>query len=229
MSIPEAETARPPVRVVIVEDHELLATSLALALRQQGLQVDTVAGPGTDAIVDTVGRLAPALVLLDLELGPNLGSGIDLIRPLIEAGGQVVMMTGVVERERLAACVEAGATGIVSKSAGFAVLVDAVRRAADGEALLTDGQRQDLLHDLRMRRQADRDRWAPFERLSPREQAVLAGLVAGETAEAIASRSYVSLATVRSQIRGILLKLGVTTQLAAVALVRSKGWTPPPG
>ena len=92
-----------------------------------------------------VGRLAPVLVLLDLELGPKLGSGADLIRPLIEAGGQVVMMTGVVERERLAACVEAGAIGIVSKTAGFPVLVDAVRRAADGESLITEGQRQDFL------------------------------------------------------------------------------------
>lgn len=138
------------------------------------------------------------------------------------------MMTGVVDRARLAACVEAGAIGIVSKTAGFPVLVDAVRRAAGGERLITEGQRQSFLSDLRVLRQAEHDRSAPFERLSPREQAVLSGLVAGVTAEAIAASSYVSLATVRSQIRAILLKLGVTSQLAAVAVVRRAGWSPPP-
>jgi DNA-binding NarL/FixJ family response regulator len=215
-------------RVLIVEDHELLATSLALALRQQGLVVETVDGSGRAEIVAIVRRLAPVLVLLDLDLGPGMGSGVDLVRPLIQAGGRVVMVTGVADRARLAACVEVGATGIVSKTAGFDVLVDAVRRAVDGEELFTDYQRQELLADLRVARQADRERSAPFERLSPREQAVLAGLVAGETAEAIAADSYVSLATVRSQIRAILLKLGVTSQLAAVARARAAGWPPPP-
>jgi DNA-binding NarL/FixJ family response regulator len=58
---------------------------------------------------------------------------------------------------------------------------------------------------------------------------VLAGLLAGEPAEAIAHRSYVSLATVRSQIRAILLKLGVNSQLAAVAMAREAGWSPDEG
>lgn len=220
------EGAGAPVRVVIVEDHELLATSLVLALRQQGLQAEALLGPDADEIVATVHRLAPVLVLLDLDLGPTLGSGVGLIRPLLAAGARVVMMTGVVDRVQLAACVEAGASGIVSKTAGFGELVDAVRRAVDGEELFTVGQRHRLLQELRQRRQADHDRLAPFERLSPREQAVLAGLVAGETAETIANRSFVALTTVRSQIRSILLKLGVTSQLAAVALARSAGWPP---
>jgi DNA-binding NarL/FixJ family response regulator len=216
-------------RLVIVEDHELLATSLALALRQWGLEVETVAGLGADAIVDTVRGLAPILVLLDLDLGPSLGSGLDLIRPLIEAGGRVVMMTGMVERVRLAACIEAGAVGIVSKSAGFAELVDAIGRAVDGEELMTPSQRQVLLRELDDWRRADRARLAPFAALTPREQAVLKGLVAGESAETIADRSYLSLATIRSQIKSILRKLGVSSQLAAVALARDAGWPQPSG
>src|SRR5580693_2269439 len=109
-------------RLVIVEDHELLATSLALALVHQGLEVETVSGPTVGVVVDTVRRLAPVLVLLDLNLGPPLGSGLHLVAPLVAAGGRVVMMTGEVDRARLAACVEAGAVGVVSKTVGFADL-----------------------------------------------------------------------------------------------------------
>lgn len=194
-----------------------------MALRECGLEVETLAGSSVDLLLARVRQLAPVLVLLDLELGP-LGSGLDLVRPLIDSGGQVVMMTGVVDRQRLAACLEAGAIGIVSKAAGFSDLVDTIRRVADGEKLLTEHQRQEFLGELRAKRRADQARFARFATLSPREQAVLTALVAGESADAIASRSYVSLATIRSQIRSVLLKLGVNSQLAAVALARSVDW-----
>lgn len=218
--------ADEPLRLLIVEDHELLAGTLALALRQRGLDVTTAAGPSAEAVVEQTRRLAPVLVLLDLDLGASLGSGLDLVRPLTAAGGRVVMMTGVTDRARLAACVEAGATGVVAKTAAFDTLVDAVRRAAEGDNLLPEAERHALLAELRARRRADGERMAPFGTLTHREQAVLAGLMAGESAEAIAARSYVSLATVRSQIRAILVKLGVRSQLAAVALAREAGWRP---
>jgi DNA-binding NarL/FixJ family response regulator len=198
-----------PARLLIIEDHELLATSLAFALRQEGLEVDTVAGPS---------------VAVDLDLGPPLGSGLDLIKLLTPVGARVVMMTGVVDRARLGACIEAGAVGVVSKTAGFGMLVDAIRRAVAGQELLTTHQRHILLDELQAERQADQHRLAPFAALSPREQAVLARLVSGESAEAIAEVSYVSLATVRSQIRSILTKLGVKSQLAAVAVARQASW-----
>jgi DNA-binding NarL/FixJ family response regulator len=217
------------MRLLIVEDHELLAGTMAMALRQKGLEVHAVAGPTSAAVVETARRLAPVLVLLDLELGPPLGSGLDLVRPLVEAGGRVVMVTGVTDRARLGACIEAGAAGLVSKTAGFSVLVDAVERGAHGTALLGENERQALLGEARRHRRADRERLAPFDALTPREQAVLGGLLAGESADTIAGRSYVSLATVRSHIRAILQKLGVKSQLAAVALARDAEWCPPPG
>lgn len=220
---PTPEAAGETVRVLLVEDHELLAGTLALALRQQGLEVHAAAGPSPEAVVDLTRRLSPVLVLLDLELGP-LGSGLDLIRPLIGAGGRVVMVTGVTDRARLGACIEAGATGVVGKAAGFETLVGTVSRAAQGLPLLDENERQSLLAEARQRREDDGRQLAPFSSLSPREQAVLARLVAGETAETIADRSYVSLATVRTQIRAILLKLGVNSQIAAVALAREADW-----
>ena len=212
------------MNVLIVEDHELLAGTMAMALRQQGFDVHAAAGPSPDDVVEAARRLVPVLVLLDLELGPPLGSGLDLVRPLVDAGARVVMVTGVTDRARLGACIEAGAAGVVSKGAEFTVLMETVKRAADGVAVLRDDERRALLDEARRRRRADHDRLAPFATLSPREQAVLRRLMAGESAETIADRSFVSLATVRSQIRAILLKLGVNSQLAAVALARQAGW-----
>src|SRR5438445_11191424 len=109
-------------RLVIVDDHELLATSLASMLRQLGLTVELACGPSVETVVEKVGQVAPALVLLDLELGPWLGSGLELIQPLIEVGGRVVMTTGERQRHRLAPGVEAGATAILPKSSGVADL-----------------------------------------------------------------------------------------------------------
>ncbi|MDQ3898377.1 MAG: response regulator [Actinomycetota bacterium] len=215
-----------PLCLLLVEDHQLLAGTLAMALRAQGLDVQTAAGPSCEAVVELAGRMAPVLVLLDLDLGPPLGNGLDLIGPLIEAGATVVVVTGVTDRARLGRCLEAGARGVISKATDFERLVEAVRGAAEGRPILREDERHALLAEARARRRSDDERLGPFRSLSPREQAVLAGLLAGDSAETIAQRSYVSLATVRSQIRAILLKLGVNSQLAAVAMAREAGWQP---
>ena len=214
-----------PVRLLIVEDHELLAGTLAVVLRQRGLEVHTANGPTVEAVIEAARQLEPALVLLDLDLGAGMGSGLDLVHPLSDLGTRVVMMTGIQDRARLGACVEAGAVGIVSKTAAFDQLVDTVERAAHGETVMGEPERAALLDELAAHRRADAARLRGFATLSPRERSVLAGLVAGESPEAIARRSYVSLATVRSHIRSILLKLGVNSQLAAVAMARVAGWS----
>jgi DNA-binding NarL/FixJ family response regulator len=221
-----AEDGAAEMKVLIVEDHELLAGTMAMALRQQGLEVHAAAGPSPAAVVELAQTLVPVLVLLDLDLGSTMGSGLDMIGPLIKTGARVVMVTGVADRARLGACIEAGAVGVVSKAAEFSVLIDAVHRAIEGAPLMSENERRALLDAARDRRRADHDRLKPFDALSPKEQAVLVHLLAGESAETIAERTYVSLATVRSHIRAILLKLGVNSQLAAVALARNAGWPP---
>jgi two-component system, NarL family, nitrate/nitrite response regulator NarL len=64
-----------------------------------------------------------------------------------------------------------------------------------------------------------------FDRLTRREEEVLSALMRGAKARDICAQSYVSMPTVRSQIRSILIKLGVTSQLAAVALAYQSGWS----
>lgn len=212
-------------RVLIVEDHELLAQSLLYALRAEGLEVDAIKPATTEEILRTAEEVRATVVLLDLDLGGEIGTSLPLIAPLEALGAQVMMVTGVTDRVRLAECLEAGATGLINKSTPFDQLVAAVREVAELGTLVPPEQRHELLAELRRQRALDRERLEPFERLTSREQQVLAGLMEGKSAEKIAEDAFVSLATVRSQIRAILLKLDVNSQLAAVALARRNGWS----
>lgn len=215
--------------VLIVEDHELLAQSLVYALRAEGLEAQTFAPTSAEHILKVAEQRRPDVVLLDLELGGDIGSSLDLVRPLTDQGAAVMMVTGVTDRLRLAECLEAGATGLLHKSLPFEELVVAIQEVVALGSLVTPEQRQELLGELRRQRAADAEQRAPFDRLTPREQEVLTALIDGRSAEKIAEESFVSLATVRSQIRAVLLKLDVNSQLAAVALARQVGWTPTPG
>ena len=82
-----------------------------------------------------------------------------------------------------------------------------------------------MLDELRTHRATQRSALSPFEQLTQREREVLALLIDGLAAEEIAETRYVALTTVRSQIRSVLRKLGVRSQLAAVARASRAGWT----
>jgi DNA-binding NarL/FixJ family response regulator len=210
--------------VLIVEDHGLLADSLLYALRAEGLDADKISPVTAEGILAAARRLSPTVVLLDLDLGGEIGSSVGLIPPLHELGAQVVMVTGITDRTRLAECLEAGATGLIDKATSFDQLVDSVREVADLGTIVPAAQRDMLLTELREQRKADQRRHEPFERLTPREREVLAALMDGKSASVLAEESFVSLATVRSQIRTILMKLNVNSQLTAVAMAKRNGW-----
>ena len=214
-------------RILIVEDHDLLAQSLTFALRADGFEVQTAKELTADSVQGHAEEFRPDVVLLDLDLGDDAGSALPLIRPLRDLGALVVMVTGVSDRARLGECVDAGAIGVVAKSAPFDHLVESVKEAAELGSLLSDHERWELLAEMRRQHAEEEARIARFSRLTAREQHVLAGLCDGKSAETIANEAYVSLATVRSQIRTILQKLGVHNQLGAVALANRANWQPP--
>lgn len=211
-------------RILIVEDHELLAATLGVALEAEGWDVEIAPLAPPHDLVDRVAANPPGLVLLDLDLGPVLGDGIELVRPLCAAGAAVLVVSGVTQRPRLAAAVEAGAVGFVQKSQPFSTLLETVVRAAEGQPVLDASARRGLLAELNRHRRTETERLTPFQRLSERERQVLAALGNGKSVETIASEWFVSEATVRTQVRGVLTKLDVNSQLAAVAKARAAGW-----
>ena len=214
-------------RVAIIEDHGLLAQSLAFALADLGIHATVVKNLNPPAVLDVLRESDLHLVLLDFDLG-DAGVGLDLIEPITALGLRVVMLTGETDPITLAECVEAGAVGIISKSDPFERLIEHVTDVVNGRGILSMTTREQLLSGLRAHRSREVERVAPFERLTVRESEVLRDLIEGKNADTIATESYVSLATVRSHIKALLAKLDVNSQLAAVALARRSGWVAPP-
>ena len=213
------------VTVLIVEDHELLAQTLVIALSAEGCRA-RVAGLISPAMVlQQVRTLRPGVVLLDLNLGA-LGDGVALVAPLTELGARVLVVSGTTDTLRLAETLELGAVGFLSKQAPFEQLLSTVLDVVAQRPVLSSARRKELIAQLRAARAARSQDLAPFKMLTPRERAVLAGLAQGQRAESLAAAAVVSEATVRSQIRSVLAKLGVNSQLEAVALAWAVGWFP---
>ena len=209
-------SARPAV--VVVDDHSLVSDTVTLALRERGIEV-TAVEPA--AFISRADDEAPpfGLVLLDLDLGSGR-DGSELVPRLRRAGWQVLLFTASRNETRIAMAVAAGALGWVSKSSSFDALVQAVVRAAAGQPLLPAVERARfvaLASTAGQAARAERERW---QRLTPREREVVSRIVAGRRPAVIAKEFVVSVATVRSQIRSILAKLEVSSQLEVAALVR---------
>jgi DNA-binding NarL/FixJ family response regulator len=222
---PGRATRDGAARILVVEDHNLVGQGLEAALRSSGFAVELATGPTIEAILEVARARPPEVALVDLHLSGEQ-DGRDLIAPLAALGATVIVVTGETDRFELAACIEAGAAGVASKKESMSFVIDKVRRALRGEAVTATGEREELLSLLRDHRRSERSRLLPFAHLTRREQAVLAAVMDGRSAEAIAHESFVSVTTVRTQIRSTLQKLGVGSQLAAVALARQAGWRP---
>jgi DNA-binding NarL/FixJ family response regulator len=211
-------------RVLIIDDHAVLAHSLALTLRQDGFDVRVADLASAEEILRTTAEFDPKVVLLDFYLGEPLGTALSLIPPLTATRAAVLVITGETDEDRLCACVAAGASGLASKAQSFDTLVDLIRRAAAGEDLVPASRRSELIDRWTHQQRLCMEKLAPFGRLTGREQEVLVRLMKGESAVVISQGFYTSLATVRSHIRSILNKLGVRSQLEAVALARESDW-----
>ena len=214
--------------VLVVDDHELVAASLVAALRAEGLDAQRCASCHTGAVLATARTCEPGTVLLDLDLG-DAGNGTDLVAPLRALGWSVLILTGMTHRARLGAAIAAGADGWASKTLELDALIAKVHALAAGLPVMSGAVRAELIAAYRAglaRAQRNRDRAADADTrlstLSPREHEVLERLADGAPAGTIASEFVVSVATVRAQIRSILTKLDVSSQLAAAALLHHR-------
>jgi DNA-binding NarL/FixJ family response regulator len=212
-----------PIRTLIVDDHQLLAEALALALsRIRDVQVVGVALSVAEAT-----RLAsetnPRVILADYHL-PD-GTLTTLARDLHERApnAALVVLTGDSSQPVLLNAVEAGAAGLILKSVGVTALADAIRRAASGDLLFSAVDIARLIGLQRDRTIRDRARQDLRDQLTPRERDVLRLMAEGLDTRAIAERLVVSYTTVRGYVQDLLTKLGAHSRLEAVARARTQG------
>jgi DNA-binding NarL/FixJ family response regulator len=214
-------------RLLVVAEHALIASGLQVALAARHWQVETTSGPPRGDVIEHAQRFQPDCVLLDVHRGYGSCNGFDLIRPLVATGAKVVMLTAERRRTILAECLEAGATGWIRTTAGLDEVDSALATVVAGEPILGRTERAELLELLRTERSNALRERERFAELTPREALVLSALADGLSAEEIAKQHYVALTTVRSQIRSVLQKLGVRSQLAAVAIADAHRWMLP--
>jgi DNA-binding NarL/FixJ family response regulator len=213
-----------PAPVLIVDDHELVGTSLLLNLRGEGLDAHLTSRGGADAILAAAARLTPGLVLLDLDLGRDAAGrpldGTQLVPPLSAAGWTVIILSGSSDHVGIGSALDAGAVAWVPKNAPLPALLAAVRAAQEGRPVMAADRRERLVALSRQRTTERAVVTKKLAKLTQREREVLAQLAQGRRAQAVADHFVVSLATVRTQIRAVLSKLEVSSQLEAVAIYR---------
>jgi len=200
-------------RVLIVEDHQVVAEGLAALINDQE---DMKVVGHTGSVPESIARAAelkPDLVLIDFRLtdgtGPDAAAGIRKMRPET----RIIFLTREDSDATRFAALEAGASAFIHKSRAAQDVVDAIRTVARGGTLFTPRSIAQLLN---RRREVE----AQLERLTPREKEVLRMMAEGTSSRDIANRLGISYTTVRTHIRSLGGKLGVHSKLEAIVKAR---------
>ena len=206
------------VRLLVADDHPVLREGLVAALNTQpDFEVIGEAGNGTEA-VESVVRLKPDVVLLDLEM-PEM-DGVEALRRMQEHNAEVrvIVFTAFDTDERILAAVQAGARGYILKGVPRDQIFDAVRVVHLGESLLQPVVATKLLRQMSQNAESA-NQSTP---VTPRELEVLGLLVQGLQNKEIANRLQIAERTVKFHVGSILSKLnaGNRTEAATIAIQR---------
>jgi DNA-binding NarL/FixJ family response regulator len=203
-------------RVLVVDDHPLTREALASLLRTHGFEVAAQASDGAEAI-DAAARVQPDLVLLDLSM-PGV-DGLTALPGLREAapGCEVVVLTASGTEENLLAAIRAGAAGYLLKTEPPERIAAFLEGVVDGEAALSGPIARRLLEQVRNGNGRGSGVPDPIASLlSAREVEVLLLLDEHLGTDEIAKRLFISEHTVRSHVKSLLRKLGVSSRREAL-------------
>jgi len=202
-------------RILIVDDHPLTRDALSALLAQQGFDVVGEAADGEEALA-AADRLQPDLVLLDLTM-PGIDGLTALPRIREEAPDcEVVVLTASDTEENLLAAIRAGASGYLLKTEPPEQIAVFLRGVARGEAALSGGVARRLLERVREYGRFGGVPDSIAELLSAREVEVLLLLDEHLGTDEIAQRLFISEHTVRSHVKSLLKKLGVSSRREAL-------------
>jgi two-component system, NarL family, nitrate/nitrite response regulator NarL len=220
----EDQTEPRPIRVLLVDDHTLFRNGLkSLLQRHKEFEVVGEAGDGLEGVKRTR-QLKPDVVLLDLHM-PGI-TGREAVRLISEEAPetQVLMLTVSEDAEDLIATLQAGARGYLLKNIETDFLLDAIRRAASGEAVITPQMTGKLVEGFRSRQPgASIVQPAEKDKLSPREREILALLAKGESNKEIARELDVAESTVKIHVQSILKKLNLSSRVQAAVYAVEHG------
>lgn len=208
-------------RALLVDDHAVYREAFGLALEQRlDLKIATQVASLEDA--------RPWFAEVDLGvIGLSIadGNGHSLLREWRAANPTVpiLVLSESPERSDLAMAIEAGATGVLEKSASLAETIEAIQLAWAGESLLPPQEMIDLLRMASLRRENEYAATETLNRLTPRELEILQVLAEGLSDREIGERLHISTETVRTHFVNILGKLHVSSRIQALVFAVRHG------
>jgi two-component system, NarL family, response regulator DevR len=216
--------AAPPLRVMLVDDHEIVRDGIRAMLEaQDDIVVTSEAGSVRDAI-DEAARTRPDVIVMDVRLTD--GSGIEATREIRAArpATKVLMLTSFADDEALFASIMAGASGYVLKQVKSGDLLRAIRAVGAGDSLLDPSVTTAVLDRLRKGKQLVTDE--KLSRLSPQEERILQQIADGKTNREIGEDLSLAEKTVKNYVSSILSKLEVARRAEAAAYLARHTTTP---
>jgi DNA-binding NarL/FixJ family response regulator len=218
------KSKEPPLRVLLVDDHEVVRSGVkALLQATEDIIVTAEAGSVREAI-DEADRTRPDVVVMDVRLAD--GSGIEATREIRARHPKttVVMLTSFADDEALFASIMAGASGYVLKQVKGGELVRAIRTVGKGESLLDPAVTNAVLERLRKGKHLLKDE--KLARLSPQEERILSAVADGKTNREIGDELHLAEKTVKNYVSSILSKLEVARRAEAAAYLARHTTTP---
>jgi two-component system, NarL family, nitrate/nitrite response regulator NarL len=209
------------IRVLLVDDHTLFRSGVKALLRgEAGFQVVGEAADSFDG-VKKAADLTPDVVLLDLHM-PGI-SGKDAVSQFREAApeARIVMLTVSEDADDLVDSLRAGACGYLLKKIETGTLLDAIRRAADGDSVISAEMTGKLVRGLQSSREP-----APSpekDSLTPREREILVHLARGGSNKEIARTLDLAESTVKIHVQNILRKLNLSSRVQAAVYAIEHG------
>jgi DNA-binding NarL/FixJ family response regulator len=211
-------------RILLVEDHASFRQALAFMFeREQEFVVTGQAGSLAEARA-FMRKVPDGVDVAVVDLALPDGDGYELIEELASRPGvMTLVLSASLEPARFARAVEAGASGVLHKSAAIGEVVEAVRRLESGEALLSPAEVIEMLRMVSRKRQEEYEAQRAIEKLTPREKQVLQALGEGLDSKDIAEKLHITVETERTHMVNILGKLDVHSRLQALVFAARHG------
>jgi DNA-binding NarL/FixJ family response regulator len=217
------------IRVLIADDDPLVRVGLSLVLGAgEDIEVVGEAGDGAEAL-EAIGELHPDVVLMDIRMARM--DGLTATEALRQAGDgpAVVILTTFDTNEHVLRALRAGANGFLLKDTPPLDILQAVRRVAAGESILSPAVITRLIDHVV--RGADRDERstraararAALDRLGDREREVAVAIGAGKSNAEISAELFMSLATVKAYASRVMAKLECTNRVQVAIVVHEAG------
>ncbi|HEY0002575.1 MAG TPA: response regulator transcription factor [Actinoplanes sp.] len=213
-----------PTTILLVDDQSLVRSGLRLMLSvHPHLEVVGEAGTGSEAVM-LARELTPNVVVMDLNM-PGM-DGVEATRQLTSDNftpdpdytAKVLILTGLGDDEHVFAALQAGASGFVLKDAAPDELAAAVECVANGNGYLAPAVTRGVIADIATRPSPTRAKSGMLDRLTPREREILTLMAYGLTNEDIATRLHLAMATVKTHVCRIIMRLEVHDRTQAVVV-----------